>query len=180
MDRNEILKTISEVVKSCNVCQATKPRRGAQPDTLDLFPIPEFLFSSISVDLVSMPELHHHSQKYNSIMVVLCRLTGYIIAVPCNSNLSSAELAALLLERMVSFMGLPHEIFSGHDSILRASFFHTLLGVEDHKSTVYNPKANGRAERAVQSIVQSLQPNHGTKNFQRLVPSTPPCHLCPE
>ena len=57
-------------------------------------------------------------------------------------------------------MGLPHEIFSGHDSILKASFFDTLMklsGVEDHKSTVYNPKANGRAERAVQSIIQSLR-----------------------
>ena len=32
-----------------------------------------------------------------------------------------------------------------------------LSRVEDHKSTVYNPKANGRAERAVQSIIQSLR-----------------------
>ena len=159
MDRKEILKTISEVVKSCNVCQATKPRRGAEPDTLELFPIPEFPFSSISVDFVSVPELHHHSRKDNRIMVLVCRLTGYIIAVPCNSNLSSAELAALFLERLVSFMGLPHEIFSGEDRIWRASPFHTLMklsGAEDHKSTVYNPKAGGRAEQAVQSIVQSL------------------------
>ena len=107
-----------------------------------------------------MPESHHSCQKYNSIIVVVCRLTGYIIAVPCNSDLSGAALAALFLERVVSFMGLRHEIFSGQDSILRANFFDTMMklsGAEHHKSTVYSPKATGRAERAVQSIVQSLR-----------------------
>ena len=76
------------------------------------FLIPEFHFSLISVDFVSMPKVHHHSQQYNSIMVVVCRLTGYIAAVPCNSNLSSAEFPALFLDRVVSFMGLRHEIFT--------------------------------------------------------------------
>ena len=102
-----MLKTIPGVVKSCNVCQATKARRDAQPDTLEFVPIPEFPFSSTSVDFVSMPERHHHSQKYNGIMVVVGRLTGYIVAVPCNSNFSSAELAPLFLEQVVSFMGVP-------------------------------------------------------------------------
>ena len=160
MNRNELLKTISEVVKSCNVCQASKPRRGAQLDTLEIFTIPEFSLSSISVDFVPMPELDHHSKQYNSNMVVVWRLTGYIIALPCNSKLSSAELAALFLERVVPFMELPHDICSGYDTTLRASYFHMLMklsGAEDHKSTVYNPKANGMAERAVQSLVQSLR-----------------------
>ena len=160
MKRAEFLKAVSQVAKQCNVCQATKPRRGAQPDTLEFFPIPQFPFSSISIDFVSVPELKVGHQLYNNIMAVVCRLTGYILAVPCSNTLSSEALASLFLERVVSFMGLPHENFSGHDSILKASFFDTLMklsGVEDHKSTVYNPKANGRAERAVQSIIQSLR-----------------------
>ena len=92
--------------------------------------------------------------------MVVCRLTGYIIAVPCSNTLSSETLASLLLERVVSFMALPHEIFSGHDSILKVSSFDTLMklsGVEDHKFTIYNPEAHGRTERAVQSIIQSLR-----------------------
>ena len=41
-----------------------------------------------------------------------------------------------------------------------------LSGVEDHKSTVCNAKANGRAEQAVPSIVQSLRQIMEPKNFK--------------
>ena len=97
----EFLKVVSQVATQCNVCQATKPRRGAQPDTLEFFPIPQFSFSSISNEFVSVPELKVGHQLYNSIMAVVCRLTGYIIAVPCSNTLSSEASEWLFLERVV-------------------------------------------------------------------------------
>ena len=41
-------------------------------------------------------------------MVVVCRLTGYILAIPTKTlGLDNGKLAEMFLERVVLFMGLP-------------------------------------------------------------------------
>ena len=168
MNPAEFLKAVSHVATQCNVCQATKPRQGAQPDTLELFPISNFPFSSLSIDFVSVPELKVGHQQYNSIIAVVCRLTGYIVALPCSNTLSSEALTSLFSERVLSFMGLLDEIFSGHDSILKANFFDVLMklsGVEDHKSTVYNPKNQWLGGGSSAVYYSDPASNHGAKDF---------------
>ena len=49
---------------------------------------------------------------------------------------------------------------SDNASIIKSAFFNTLCslsGVEMHKSIIYRPQSNGRAERAVQSVIDALR-----------------------
>ena len=75
--------------------------------------------------------------------VVVCQLTGYVMAVPCSKTITAPQLAELYLERVVGVMGLPHEFFSDHDHIITKEFFTTLCelsGVQQKQSPVYRPR----------------------------------------
>ena len=94
-------------------------------------------------------------------MVIVCRLTRYILAIPCRQEgLTSHKPAALFLHYCAFFTGIPREIHSDNQSIISSEFFDALsclAGITQAKSIVYRPQSNGRAERAVQSIINALQ-----------------------
>ena len=148
------------VLAGCQVCQAVKRRTGLQPDTLEAYPVPEYPFHGISVDFCHLPPVSVGSVKYNSIFVIVCRLTGYVRAVPCHESVTSAELASLFLTRFVTFFGLPKEPFADNDKVLDAVFFSTfcdLSGIEQWRSPVYRAHSNGRAANDVRVVVFSLR-----------------------
>ena len=94
-------------------------------------------------------------------MVIVCRLTGYILAIPCRQEgLTSHKAAALFLHYCAFFTGMPREIHSDNQSIISSEFFDALCGlagITQAKSIEYRPQSNGRAERTVQSIINALR-----------------------
>ena len=73
--------------------------------------------------------------------------------------MTSDELPEIFLERVVQFAGLPKSIFTDHDHSINANFLSTLCsqaGLDVKKSPIYGPRSNGRAERAVQTVVAAL------------------------
>ena len=119
---------------------------------------------------------HRRDTEYDYVLVVVCRLTGYVIATPCQKSLTAEGLAELFLEKVVQFAGLPHTIFTDHDHLINAKFFHTLCsqaGVDVKNSPIYRPRSNGRAERAVQTVITSLRKflmQTKKKNWVQLLP----------
>ena len=94
-------------------------------------------------------------------MVIVCRQTGYVLAIPCQGKgLDSKSAASLFLDRCVHMLGLPKEFICDNASIINSEFLKDLFamsGVEQHSSVAYQAQSKGRAERAVQSIVNSLR-----------------------
>ena len=176
--QSKLKETVSEVVRHCRVCQTAKHRKGVQPDTLDHYPIPDNIFDSIAVDFLDLTgnRVTEGEVEYNYVLVVVCRLSGYNIAIPCHNNLTSKELARIFVHHIFPHWGLPSVIFSDNDHLLNAQFrkeVFMLSGVEQHNSPIDKPKANGRAENAVQLVVSSLQKlleQKGTKNWVQLLP----------
>ena len=169
---------LSVVIEGCPVCQATKHQRGTQPESNHSYPIPEYPFSSICIDfcdLSSMP-CTHRDTEHDYVLVAVCRLTGYVIATPCQKSLTAKGLAKLFLEKVVQFAGLPHTIFTDHDHLINAKFFHTLCSearVDVKNSPIYRPRSNGRAERAVRTVITSLRKflmQTKKKNWVQLLP----------
>jgi len=151
-----------QVCHHCQVCQAVKPRKGSVPGTMDFCPIPPDIFQSVCMDFVDLdPTRDSQGNLFDCCFVVVCRLSGYIVAVPCRkSGLTSKRIAEIFLEKCVSFMGIPNEIVSDNDHLISSSFFTTLCdlcGIEQHFSIIYRPKGNGRAEAAVKSVVSMLR-----------------------
>ena len=57
-------------------------------------------------------------------------------------------------------VGLPKEFICDNASIINSEFLKNLFAnsrVEQHSSVAYRPQSDGRAERAVQSIENSLR-----------------------
>ena len=151
-----------EICRHFQVCQAVKPRRGPVPGTMDFCPIPPDIFTSICMDFVDLEATKGmDGLPYDSALVVVCRLSGYILAIPCKKEgLNAKKVAHMFLEKCVSFMGLPNEIVSDNDHLISSAFFTTLcelVGIEQHFSIIYRPKGNGRAEAAVKAVVSMLR-----------------------
>ena len=62
--------------------------------------MPSYPFASAAMDFVSLLEVKHPEtgMKVDYAMVIVCRLTGYILAIPCRQEgLTSHKPAALFL-----------------------------------------------------------------------------------
>ena len=91
---------------------------------------------------------------------MVCKLSRYITAVPCISNMMKEDVANLFVTRMFSLLGLPKEIYSDHDKLINSEWFQhycQLCGVENHMAPLYKPEANGRGENAVRLVVDSIR-----------------------
>ena len=161
--RHNVSPDIAKIPGRCHECQTTKARRGKQPDTCEFAPNPQYSFTSLAIDLCKLPEClqkstgkkiglsHGHRLPFNRV----CR------AFPCQEKgLDSKSAASLFLDRCVHMFGLPKEFICDNASIINFEFLKDLFamcGVEQHSSVAYRPQSSGRAERAVQSIVNSLR-----------------------
>ena len=161
LSRADLEAQVKTVCDACAVCQQTKPRTGKQPGSVDHFPIPSDVFSSLSIDFVDLPEAESGGVKYDYCMVVVCRLSGYVLAIPTTKRgLDSRKAAELFLERVVFFMGLPARIFADNQSVITSAFTQhlcALSGIEQHQSVIFYPSSNGRAEAAVKAVVMALR-----------------------
>ena len=94
-------------------------------------------------------------------MVIVCRQTGYVLAISCQEKgLDSNSAASLILDRCVHMFGLPQKFICDNASIINSESLQDLFAlsrVEQHGSVAYRLQSNGCAERAVQSIVNSLR-----------------------
>ena len=92
---------------------------------------------------------------------MVCRFTGYVLAIPTTKlGMDSRKAATLFLERVVFFMELPKEVFSDNASVINSDFLNDLFdwsGIENHTSVVYKPSTNSRAEAAVKSVLMALR-----------------------
>ena len=175
---DDIRTMVASVVNPCPICGQGKGRKGLQPESNHPAPVPEYPFSSVCIDFcdLSSRPCTANNWTYDYVLVVVCRLTGYVVAVPCSKTLDAQGLADMYLERVVPIMGLPQEIFSDQDHLVTAEFFKelcSLSGIAMKQSTIKRPQSNGRAERAVQVVVESLRQwllKTSSKNWAQLLP----------
>jgi hypothetical protein len=76
--------------------------------------IPEWKWEEVGMDfIVGLP---HTQRGFDSIWVIVDRLTKVAHFIPVKTTYSSAKLAELYLERIVSLHGVPKKIVSDRDT----------------------------------------------------------------
>ncbi|WVZ84234.1 hypothetical protein U9M48_031286 [Paspalum notatum var. saurae] len=120
--------------------------------------IPEWKWEEISMDfIVGLPR----TQKgYNSIWVVVDRLTKVAHFIPVNTTYSGARLAELYISRIVCLHGVPKRIISDRGSQFTSHFWEQLHDSLDSKlrfSTAYHPQTDGQTERTNQILEDMLR-----------------------
>ncbi|WVZ88945.1 hypothetical protein U9M48_035412 [Paspalum notatum var. saurae] len=142
----------------CDTCQRVKAEHQRPAGLLQLLKVPEWKWEEITMDfIVGLPR----TQKgYNSIWVVVDRLTKVAHFIPVNTTYSGAKLAELYISRIVCQHGMPKRIISDRGSQFTSRFWEQLHDSLDTKlrfSTAYHPQTDGQTEKTNQILEDMLR-----------------------
>ena len=130
--RRNLSPDIAKILGRCHECQTTTARRGKQPDKCEIAPVPQYPFTSLAIDFGKLPECLQKStgKKVDYLMVIVCRQTGHVLAIPCQEKgLDSKSAASLFLHRCVHMFGLPKEFICDNASIINSEFLKDLFAM---------------------------------------------------
>jgi hypothetical protein len=151
---------VTQYIATCPQCgmnkvPSTKPAGLIQP-----LPVPKRRFGSISMDFIgALPETAS-DQQYDSILVIVDRLTKMARFIPCHTTTTAAELAHLFVDHWYCFYGLPESIVTDRGTLFTSQFWsavHSRLNVKLNKSTAFHPQSDGSTERLNRTLQDALR-----------------------
>nr|GEW52061.1 putative reverse transcriptase domain-containing protein [Tanacetum cinerariifolium] len=121
-------KMVKQVVRECDVCHREKPILSTYPGLLKPLPIPEKIWSSISMDFIEkLPNSHGKTV----ILVVVDRLSKYAHFIAMQHPFTASTVAQVFLENVYRLYGMPDSIVSDRDKIFLTHFWQ--IGVVAYK-----------------------------------------------
>ena len=165
-------RDIRAFVSTCSICQKIKHARHLPYGLLQPIPIPTQPFEVITMDFIG--ELPR-SQHYDSIFVLICKLTKYAFFIPCDTKLTEKCTAQLFFDKIVTHVGLPKQIISDRDTRWRNLFWKEVceaMGSRRALTTAYHPQADGQTEILNQTIEVAIRAfiNKNRNNWSTVLP----------
>nr|GEW67955.1 putative reverse transcriptase domain-containing protein [Tanacetum cinerariifolium] len=120
--------------------------------------VKQWKWDNITIDFVT--KLPKSSQGYDTIWVIVDRLTKSAIFTPIRETDPIDKLARIYLKEVVTRHGIPVTIISDRDSRFASNFWRSLqnaLGTKLDMSTAYHPETNGQSERTIQTLEDMLR-----------------------
>ncbi|GJR58923.1 putative reverse transcriptase domain-containing protein [Tanacetum coccineum] len=115
-------------------------------------------WDNITMDFVM--KLPKSSQGYDTIWVIVDRLTKSAIFVPMRETDPLEKLARMYLKEVVTRHGIPVLIICDRDPRFASHFWRSLqkaLGTNLDMSTAYHPQTDGQSERTIQTLKDMLR-----------------------
>ena len=152
-------RAVRQFVRDCAVCQQFKYDSSPYPGLLQPLPIPERLWTDISMDFIEgLPK----SKGHTVIFVVVDRLSKYAHFLPLSHPYSAMVVAQLFFDNIYKLHGMPTSIVSDRDKIFTNKFWQELfklMGTQLKLSTAYHPQMDGQSEvvnRGLQTYLQCM------------------------
>ena len=120
--------------------------------------IPEWKWDKLSMDFIT--GLPRTRSGYDSIWVVVDRLTKVAHFIPVKTTYTSAKLAKIYMTRIVCLHGVPRTIVSDRGTQFTSKFWnqlHETLGTRLEFSTAFHPQTDGQTERVNQILEDMLR-----------------------
>ncbi|GJZ44862.1 putative reverse transcriptase domain-containing protein [Tanacetum coccineum] len=149
---------IATYVSKCLTCAKVKVEHQRPSGLLQQPEIPEWKWERITMDFVT--GLPRTSSGYDSIWVIVDRLTKSAHFLPMKKTDSMEKLTQLYLKEVVCRHGVPLSIISDRDSRFASGFWRSLqnaLGTNLNMSTAYHPETDGQSERTIQTLEDMLR-----------------------
>jgi hypothetical protein len=135
---------IAEYVAVCDTCQRVKAEHQRPAGLLQPMKIPEWKWEEVGMDfIVGLP---HTQRGYDSIWVIVDRLTKVAYFIPVKTTYHGPRLTELYMKRIVCLHGVPKKIVSDRGSQFTSHFWkavHESLGTKLNFSTTYHPQTDG-------------------------------------
>jgi IS30 family transposase len=149
-------REIAEYVAMCDSCQRIKVEHQRPAGLLQPLQIPQRKWDEIGMDfIVGLP---HTRTGYDSIWVVVDRLTKATHFIPVKTTYNSAVLAELYMARIVCLCGVPKKIVSDRGTQFTSrQQLHEALGTHLKFSSAYHPQTDGQTERTNQILEDMLR-----------------------
>jgi len=163
---------VRNYLKTCDECQRAKPTRHQPYGKLQPLPVPSRPWSSISFDhITDLP----NSLGYNTLFVVVCRLTKMAHFIPCLATDTAEDLAKIFVQNIFRLHGTPSDMVSDRGTTFTSKFFQEfvrLLETDSNLSTAFHPQTDGQTERINQILDQYLRQycNYLQDNWANLMP----------
>ena len=104
-----INKVVRRVVRNCDVCMRAKTENVASPGLMQPLPIPEMIFSDISMDFIGgLPRV----RGKDTVFVVVDRLTKYGHFMLLGHPYSAKDVAQVFFDNVYKLHGCPSSIVS--------------------------------------------------------------------
>ncbi|GKB57457.1 putative reverse transcriptase domain-containing protein [Tanacetum coccineum] len=149
---------IATYVSKCLTCAKVKAEHQRPSGLLVQPKIPEWKWDNITMDFVT--KLPKTSQGYDTIWVIVDRLTKSAIFTPIRETDPMDKLARIYLKEVVTRHGIPVSIICDRDPRFASNFWRSLqnaLGTNLDMSTAYHPQTDGQSERTIQTLEDMLR-----------------------
>nr|GFA52323.1 putative reverse transcriptase domain-containing protein [Tanacetum cinerariifolium] len=146
---------IATYVSQCLTCAKFKAEHLKPSGLLQQLEILKWKWENVTMDFVAgLPS------GYDSIWVIMDRLTKSAHFLPKEKTDRIKKLAELYLKEIVCKNGVPVSVISDRDSLFTSRFWVSLqkaLGTQLDLSTAYHPETDGQSERTIQTLEEMLR-----------------------
>ncbi|GJT06527.1 putative reverse transcriptase domain-containing protein [Tanacetum coccineum] len=149
---------IATYVSKCLTCAKVKAEHQRPSGLLVQPDKPQWKLDNITMGFVM--KLPKSSQGYDTIWVIVDRLTKSVIFLPMRETDPMEKLARMYLKEVVTRHGIPVSIIYDRDSRFASNFWRSLqkdLGTNFDMSTAYHPQTNGQRERTIQTLEDMMR-----------------------
>jgi hypothetical protein len=151
-------RDVATHVALCDVCQRVKAEHQRPAGLLQPLRVPEWKWEEIDMDfIVGLPCTR---DGYDSIWVIVDRLTKVAHFIPVKTTYSGAQLVELYMSRIVCLHGVPKKIVSDRGTQFTLRFWKRLHESMDTKlnfSSAYHLQTDGQTERTNQVLEDMLR-----------------------
>ncbi|GKB63298.1 putative reverse transcriptase domain-containing protein [Tanacetum coccineum] len=144
---------IATYVSKCLTCAKVKAEHQRPSGLLVQPEIPQWKWDNITMDFIM--KLPKSSQGYDTIWVIVDRLTKSVIFVPIRETDPMERLARMYQKEVVMRHGIPVSIIYDRDPRFTSNFWRLLqkaLGTNLDMSTTYHPQTDGQSKRTIQTL----------------------------
>ncbi|KAJ9547266.1 hypothetical protein OSB04_019809 [Centaurea solstitialis] len=151
-------KDIAYFVERCVTCLQVKIEHQRPYGKLQQLPIPEWNWEHVTMDFVT--KLPRTPKGYDTIWVIVDRLSKSAHFLPMKETYSMERLARLYIAEIVRLHGTPVSIVSDRDARFTSTFWQSFqreMGTRVNLSTAYHPQTDGQSERTIQTLEDMLR-----------------------
>ena len=147
---HNLLDKINKYVASCEECQKQKVKTKKSRYFHPRIPLDYNPLAYISADIKYMPKGIYN---YEFLLVIVCEVTGFVIAIPMVKH-DAVTIAHALLEKLIFIFGPPKTLIVYEDRALSAKVMHYILDALKVNVKLVSPHNHGslKTERYIQTI----------------------------